>query len=112
MQLLQDAVKNKFERNGLRVLIPSEAQLAIMKGAVLFGHKPDEIGSRIARFSYGNSQYDVFDSDKHDENHKEMLDGRVMAAMCLFLSSFKGKTSRKEHKLNEQCMLVTKHTKP
>jgi hypothetical protein len=37
-----------------RIIIPEEAGLSVLKGAVLFGHKPDYIASRVMRFSNFN----------------------------------------------------------
>ena len=69
-KLLQDEVKKNFERNGTKVLIPSEAQLAVLKGAVLFGHFPTEIKARIARKTYGYGINDPFDAKIHDPKRK------------------------------------------
>ncbi|CAG2193177.1 unnamed protein product [Mytilus edulis] len=35
------------------VIVPEEADLSILKGSVLFGHKQDYICSRVMQFSYG-----------------------------------------------------------
>ena len=67
-RLLQDEIKRNFEKNRTRVLIPSEAQLSVLKGAVLFGHFPTEITTRIARLSYGYWTNKPFDSKIHDAN--------------------------------------------
>ena len=69
-ELLQSAINEKFERNGTKVLIPSEAQLAIIKGAVLFGHRPEEITERVLAKTYGCAVDDVFDETKHDPSRK------------------------------------------
>ena len=73
-QMLQEEMKTHFERNGLEVLAPSEAQLAIIKGAVLFGHLPQEINQRVAAYSYGFSMGVEFDSDIHDQNRIMITD--------------------------------------
>ncbi|XP_052212853.1 heat shock 70 kDa protein 12A-like [Dreissena polymorpha] len=49
--LLQEAVRSAFP--GKHVKIPHDAGLAVMKGAVIFGHNKRQIVSRIARFTYG-----------------------------------------------------------
>lgn len=41
------AFSNKY------IVVPYDTYLAVLKGAVLFGHKPSSIFSRIARFTYG-----------------------------------------------------------
>jgi hypothetical protein len=35
-----------------RVIVPEDVELAVLKGAVLFGHKPDYIVARITRYTY------------------------------------------------------------
>ena len=53
-----------------RIIIPEEAGLSVLKGAVLFGHKPDYIASRVMRFSYGVGVNMLFDSDNHEQHRK------------------------------------------
>jgi molecular chaperone DnaK (HSP70) len=48
--LVQSAMKRNFPNK--RIIIPEEAGLSVLKGAVLFGHRPDYIVSRVMRFSY------------------------------------------------------------
>ncbi|XP_060592798.1 heat shock 70 kDa protein 12A-like [Ruditapes philippinarum] len=49
--VLQKNVKSTFKQ--LKVIIPNEANLAVLKGAVIFGHKPTTITERICKFTYG-----------------------------------------------------------
>ncbi|XP_048730935.2 heat shock 70 kDa protein 12A-like isoform X2 [Ostrea edulis] len=37
----------------VQLIVPDEAGLAVLKGAVIFGHNPNVIKSRIIRYSYG-----------------------------------------------------------
>ena len=53
-KLLQTYLRDRLETSfNLRIIIPSESSLAVVMGAVLFGHDPTEIQSRRLRFSYG-----------------------------------------------------------
>ena len=74
-QMLQEEIKNRFERNGLKVLVPAEAQLAIIKGAVIFGHQPQEIGYRIAKYSYGFRVKALYNDKIHDPKRMFEQDG-------------------------------------
>jgi hypothetical protein len=47
-----------------------EAGLSVLKGAVLFGHKPDYIASRVMRFSYGTDVTRLFDPKCHEQHRK------------------------------------------
>ncbi|OWF51207.1 heat shock 70 kDa protein 12B-like [Mizuhopecten yessoensis] len=51
--LIQDAIKSNLSDK--RVIIPEEAGLAVVKGAVLFGHNPLTIISRKSKYTYGIS---------------------------------------------------------
>jgi hypothetical protein len=50
-KIIQENIKSFFPSH--RVIVPEDAELAVLKGAVLFGHKPDYIVARIARYTYG-----------------------------------------------------------
>ena len=71
--LVQSAMENTFPNK--RILIPEEAGLSVLKGAVLFGHKPDYIASRVMRFSYGTDVSLLFDPEKHEQHRKYTLNG-------------------------------------
>ena len=62
--LVQAAMKRNFPNK--RIIIPEEAGLSVLKGAVLFGHKPDYIASRVMRFSYGTDVSVLFNPEKHE----------------------------------------------
>ncbi|XP_045203378.2 heat shock 70 kDa protein 12A-like [Mercenaria mercenaria] len=49
--MLQMNVKKSFPE--LKLIIPDEAGLAVLKGAVIFGHNPTAIDQRICKFTYG-----------------------------------------------------------
>ncbi|KAH3808091.1 hypothetical protein DPMN_136441 [Dreissena polymorpha] len=38
---------------GIQVIVPEVAGLAVLKGAVMFGNKPDIISSRVMNYTYG-----------------------------------------------------------
>lgn len=50
-KLIQRALKEKFTTR--HFIIPDEAGLAVLKGAVFFGHLPNAISRRAARYTYG-----------------------------------------------------------
>ena len=47
-EVLQEAFGKRF-----KILIPEEASLAVVKGAILFGQDPDVVGSRVSAKTYG-----------------------------------------------------------
>jgi hypothetical protein len=42
-----------------------EAGLAVLKGAVLFGHQPKIVSRRIVRLTYGIQSWPEWDADLH-----------------------------------------------
>ncbi|VDI82896.1 Hypothetical predicted protein [Mytilus galloprovincialis] len=61
--LIRDAIAQEFTNQC--VIVPEEADLCILKGSVLFGHKQDYICSRVVQFSYGIGE--MFDPEKLDK---------------------------------------------
>ncbi|KAK3099628.1 hypothetical protein FSP39_007193 [Pinctada imbricata] len=76
--LLQQTVRQAFPQ--CRIIIPQEPGLAVLKGAVLFGHKPKTISSRVAKFTYGVETYTNFDRHKHREEKKKIVEGKEKCA--------------------------------
>ena len=71
---LKSALTKEF--GGSRhVLTPEDPALAVVKGAVQFGLRPDSITSRIARKSYGVGVRDLFDPSKHKIEKQVTIDG-------------------------------------
>lgn len=73
--ILQDAIRNAFPDK--RLIVPDEAGLAVLKGAVLFGHDPVTIVSRVAKCSYGIRVFRDFDTGKHPTEKREDVGGRI-----------------------------------
>ena len=57
-----------------QVIVPQEASLAVLKGAVLYGHNPKSITSRKMAFTYGISTAVPFDRRCHPEHKKVIRD--------------------------------------
>ncbi|XP_061183996.1 heat shock 70 kDa protein 12A-like [Saccostrea echinata] len=70
-ELVQTAIKNNFKDK--RVIIPEDAGLAVLKGAVYYGHVPKTIGRRVARYTYGIQSWPEFDPSKHPDAKKVMI---------------------------------------
>lgn len=50
-KFLQETMKKAFPNK--TIVVPHDASLAVLKGAVLFGHNPSSIVSRVAKYTYG-----------------------------------------------------------
>ena len=66
------------------MLIPAEAQLAIVKGAVYYGYNQMAISSRIMDKTYGTDTMQRFDPKVHEEKRKKELGGGVIWCDELF----------------------------
>ncbi|KAL3831483.1 hypothetical protein ACJMK2_023224 [Sinanodonta woodiana] len=67
-KVIKTAVTEAFPHK--TVIIPEEARLAVVKGAVMYGHNNSVIISRSMPFTYGISVAVPFDVNKHPESKK------------------------------------------
>ncbi|KAK3588040.1 hypothetical protein CHS0354_012086 [Potamilus streckersoni] len=71
--IIKQAVQKAFDLK--KVIIPSEARLAVVKGAVMYGHNPSVIISRSLPYTYGVSVAVGFDDSKHPRSKRVFKDG-------------------------------------
>ena len=74
-ELVQVAIRDKIGTS-MKLIIPDEAGLAVLKGAVLFGHQPKIVSRRIARLTYGIQSWPEWDADLHPVTKKVVLNGQ------------------------------------
>ncbi|CAH1784619.1 unnamed protein product [Owenia fusiformis] len=72
--LLQYELKHEFEHL-LKIIIPQDVGLTILKGAVLFGMDPGVVSVRRSRMTYGVGVLNRFNKDKHPKDKKISKDG-------------------------------------
>ncbi|GFO47586.1 heat shock 70 kda protein [Plakobranchus ocellatus] len=71
---LQTSLRERFGER-VTILVPEEASLSVVKGAVAFGHDPSAICQRICRFTYGVGSYLPFEDGVHREDLRVNSDG-------------------------------------
>eukprot|EP00057_Strongylocentrotus_purpuratus_P017067 XP_011671541.1 PREDICTED: uncharacterized protein LOC105441784 [Strongylocentrotus purpuratus] len=71
--LLQSAIRKKFSSQ-LRIIIPRDLGLSILKGAVLFGMDPSAVRVRRSRLTYGVGVLNKFQPGKHPDEKKVSKD--------------------------------------
>lgn len=71
--LAQVAIRRAFSDK--IIISPEEPSLAVLKGAVLFGHMPNFIDSRCLRRAYGRRIKPIFDSTIYDRSLLVNVDG-------------------------------------
>lgn len=67
-RLLQEKLKENIK--GKTFVIPNECGLSVLKGAVLYGHSPLSITSRIMKYSYGVASDSIFIQGVHPKERK------------------------------------------
>ncbi|XP_052778687.1 heat shock 70 kDa protein 12A-like [Mya arenaria] len=74
--LLQQSFKSKFDDH--TIIVPNDADLAVFKGAVIFGHKPELISQRVSIYTNGIEIRVPFIEHVHKESYKiKDEDGKV-----------------------------------
>ncbi|KAH3710177.1 hypothetical protein DPMN_069646 [Dreissena polymorpha] len=68
---LQEIVKMMFSQ--LKIIVPPEAGLAVLKGAVIYGHCPTAITERISKYTYGIESSVVFNEKIHPLSKRFVL---------------------------------------
>ncbi|XP_021355916.1 heat shock 70 kDa protein 12A-like isoform X2 [Mizuhopecten yessoensis] len=71
--LLQRGIREAFPQ--MRIVIPYECGLSVLKGAVIFGHRPKTISARKAKCTYGISTNKKFKPSRHDHSKKKTVNG-------------------------------------
>ena len=74
--MLRNAVERAFPNRTL--IIPEEAGLAVLKGAVLFGFEPRIISTRICKVTYGVKTNSEFEEGIDPEDKKTIIEGDVL----------------------------------
>lgn len=81
-QLLQDEVKRQFSRT-LKVIIPQDVSLSVLKGAVMFGLDPHIVSLRKATHTYGIGVFQPFQPGLHSEDKLIISEGKKWCADVL-----------------------------
>lgn len=71
--LVQDAIRKAFSNK--RIIIPEDAGMTVLKGAVLFGHRPNYVNVRVMKCSYGLMTNVPWDSKKYNKKYRTLMDG-------------------------------------
>lgn len=87
-ELLQKAIHEKF--HGKQVVIPQEAGLAVLKGAVIYGHMPEAVSARTARYTYGIQSWPEFVEGTHPNSKRVLMDGVYRCKDVFFVFIRKG----------------------
>ncbi|KAK3085247.1 hypothetical protein FSP39_000642 [Pinctada imbricata] len=75
---VQQAIKDQFESEERRVILPAESGLTVVKGATIFGHKRNLsiVTERVMRQTYGIATAAKYDSAQHNPGYKVVYGGK------------------------------------
>lgn len=74
--LLQAKIREEFESQ-YSILIPNDAQTAVLKGAVMFGKRPHIVVERCLSETYGTECYTDFVPGLHKKEKRTVIDGKA-----------------------------------
>ncbi|XP_052819952.1 heat shock 70 kDa protein 12A-like [Mya arenaria] len=77
---VQERMRNEIA--GVRLIVPPDADMVVLKGAVRFGHNPATVSSRVMKYTYGTSMYRSFDEKKHPDDKKVLNNGEWLVPYC------------------------------
>jgi hypothetical protein len=72
---LKAHINNNFETNSLQILVPKRPQVSVIRGACMFGLNPRSITSRISKKTYGINTLTTYDSQRHADEKKVIIEG-------------------------------------
>ena len=98
-KLVTDAVKKRFSK--MLIIIPPDAGLAVLRGAVLFGHQPEKISKRVLRKTYGMQSWPEWNSDIHPERKRILIDGTEHCKDVFFRFAQKGEKVKVGHLISQ-----------
>ncbi|XP_062571662.1 heat shock 70 kDa protein 12A-like [Saccostrea cucullata] len=98
-KIIQRTVKERFK--DLRVVIPQDAGLAVLKGAVLYGENPLIVSERVSRFTYGTKQFRYF-LDGDPSEFREEVGGVPYCKNVFNVLAKSGQTFRVGQKVNTE----------
>ena len=79
--MLFGTVKSSFRDKD--VLLPDDAGLSVLRGAVIFGHKRKDISTRMSQFTIGFKMYNYYNPKIHpQETEIEQIDREMLVRDC------------------------------
>ncbi|CAG2213173.1 unnamed protein product [Mytilus edulis] len=103
-ELVQKEMKDKFPKK--EIIIPEEAGLAVLKGAVLYGHQPEKIKTRILKKTYGIQSWPEWDSEVHPETKRVRIEGTDRCKDVFYKFAVKGEKVEAGHSMDKYSKLL------
>ena len=97
--IVQNAIKRAFPKK--KVIVPHEAGLIVLKGAVFFGYLPESISIRVSRYTYGIQSWPEFNAKIHPQSKKTRIDGVDRCRDVFFKYVAKGEEVKPGHRKSQ-----------
>ena len=94
--IVQKVMRERFQTEERRIIVPNEAGLSVVKGAAIAGHAFNIVKDRVVRYNYGVDKMVLFDSAKHSNEYKYVDKGGTVWATNIFDVFMKKNTQVKE----------------
>lgn len=86
---LREEIIKYFAFSNIRIISPPERSTVVLKGAVIFGYNPCAVSARICRYTYGIGILEPFDSKKHPQRKRAIIDGKEMCKNVFHVLAYK-----------------------
>ena len=82
--ILRSRIRTEFGKT-YKVLIPNKAKTAVLRGAVMFGKRPDFLEERVLTETYGTLCLQDFRWDRDDRSKLEIIEGKAYCKDCFYV---------------------------
>lgn len=104
-ELVHQEIKNRFSDK--KVIVPDDAGLSVLKGAVIYGHSPMAISARVARRTYGIQSWPEFREGIHPSYKKVIVKGVPRCRDVFFKYVEIGQQIEVGHRISQVFMALT-----
>ncbi|KAH3748296.1 hypothetical protein DPMN_182734 [Dreissena polymorpha] len=106
---VQERLRNELP--GITLIVPEDAGLAVLKGAVLFGHNPSIVASRVMSHTYGVSANDPNDENKHKPEVTFFYENKWYARNCFNIFVKANEEISVDHEIVRSFKVHSKHSR-
>lgn len=104
-ELVHQEIKKRFSDK--KVIVPDDAGLSVLKGAVIYGHSPRAISARVARRTYGIQSWPQFREGIHPPSKRVMINGVPRCRDVFFKYVEIGQQIEVGHRISQIFMALT-----
>lgn len=99
--LLQEVFQKRFKTQNRRIIVSEKPSVSVLKGAVMFGHRPNKIKARHLRYTYGVALRKEFIEGQHPEDRRTTIENKDYCVGIFHVFIKKGTLVEKGHKIKK-----------